>query len=40
MAQCRKILIPVHARRLIKYLKVEEYIPEIVERQGGSLPVN
>ncbi len=34
IAQCRKIWIPVHVRRLIKYLKVEEYIHEIVQKKN------
>jgi hypothetical protein len=32
IAQDRKILIPEHVRRLIKYLKVEEYIRVIVQK--------
>jgi hypothetical protein len=33
IAQHRKILIPGHLPRLIKYSKVEEYIREIVQRK-------
>ncbi len=40
IAQYRKILIPVHLWRLIKYLKVEEYIRKIVQRKRVSLPVS
>jgi hypothetical protein len=40
IAQDRKISIPVHVRRLIKYLKVEEYIRVIVQRKRASLPVS
>jgi hypothetical protein len=40
IAQDRKILIPVHVGRLIKYLKVEEYIRVKVQRKRASLPVS
>jgi hypothetical protein len=40
IAQDRKILIPVHVGRLMKYLKVEEYIRVIVQRKRTSLPVS
>jgi hypothetical protein len=38
--QCRKVLIPVPIARLIKYLKVEEYIREILEKKRASLTVS
>jgi hypothetical protein len=39
-ARDRKILIPMHVRRLIKYLKVEEYIRVIVQRKRASFPIS
>jgi hypothetical protein len=39
IAQYRKILLPEHVQRLIKHLKVEECIREIVQRKPASLPV-
>jgi hypothetical protein len=37
---CRKIFIPVHIPKLIKYSKVEEHIREIIQRKRASLPVS
>jgi hypothetical protein len=37
IAQYRKILISMHVRRLIKYLKVEENIREIVPKKAIEL---
>jgi hypothetical protein len=36
IVQCRKILITARVARLVKYLKVEEYIFEIIERKKAS----
>jgi hypothetical protein len=40
IAQDRKISIPVHVRRPIKYLKVEQYIRVKVQRKRASLPAS